>query len=946
MPMLTEFLQVFLQLVGVDCLKKSILSLLSNLSSQFLFLHQQSKYFYPVVVSPSSKTGIQSKPFFMKKYFLLASFLLTTTILLAQFPGGMGSMKAGQAPPAMGHVYGKLLDSVGKPISDASIVILQSKFDTTTKKRKDVLLKSDVSKSNGEFSLSELPMFGALKLQISAIGFKTQEKTVQFQMKMEAPASGKPSSDPSAQMGAIAGMINSFDKDLGNIQMVADARVLANVTVTSTASGLKLDIDRKIFNVEKNIASAGGTAVDVMRNVPSIQVDVDGNVKLRNASPQIYVDGRPTTLSLDQIPADAIASVEVITNPSAKYDASGGNAGILNIVLKKNKQSGYNGNLTAGVDRRGGINAGGNFSIRQNKINFTAAAMMNQMRNWSDGNTNRLNYGDTQTYVFQNNINKTKGAFVFGKVGLDYFITNRATISLSGIKVHGQFNPAENIDITTDSLFNNGIKRSINSTRSTSGSRTFDANGIQLGYVYNFPKSGEQLTADANYFSGKNSGNNLYTTNYNKGGSITGSQLQQLISAGTNEFLTIQTDFTNPITPVTKLETGLRAQLRTTTNNNDNFRGFNNSALVKIPAGTSNYKNNDNVYAAYVSVKSSIKNFGYQVGLRAESSSYNGELTNTGEKFSNKYPVSLFPSLFLSQKLANKQEVQFSYTRRVNRPNFFQLIPITDYTDSLNISRGNPNLVPEFTSSYEMSYSKTLKGNNTILGSIYYKKSTDLITRFLNKDVNPFTGRLDIINTYINANSSYSYGAEVTSVNTLAKWWDVTTNLNLYKSKINTDNILGTSQDAMLSWFGKFNSMFKLPKTFTIQLSADYQSKTNLPVNNNQGGGFGGGGGFGQAQSSSQGFIRPFWGMDIAVRKTFLKNNAASVGVTFSDMFRTRKQDQHSESIYFTQDYYRLNNPQMVRVNFSYRFGKMDISLFKRQNLKSTGSQDAMQMGQ
>ena len=776
------------------------------------------------------------------------------------------------------------------------------------------------------------------------MGFKAVEKPIAFQMKMEPAATGKAATDPSAQMAAMSGMVNSFVKDLGNIQLNTEPRVLANVTVVSTTPGLKLDIDKKVFNVEKNIVSAGGTAVDVMRNVPSVQVDVDGNVKLRSAAPQIYVDGRPTTLSLDQIPADAIASVEVITNPSAKYDASGGNAGILNIVLKKNKQSGYNGNIMAGIDRRGGVNAGGNFSVRQDKVNFTAAVMMNQMRNKSTGTTDRLNFADTQTHVFQNNDNRTKGAFVFGKVGLDYYVTNRATLSLSGIKVHGQFNPSEMIDITTDSLFNSGI-RSMNSQRLTSGSRTFNANGLQAGYVYNFPKAGEQLTADGNFFSGKNENNSLYTTNYLKGGNIGGTQLQQMLGKGSNRFLTLQTDYTNPLSAVTKLETGLRAQMRNTTSNIDNFRGAPNAALVKIANATSNYKNDDNVYAAYVSVKSSIKDFGYQIGVRAESSEYKGQLTNTGETFSNKYPISLFPSLFLSQKLNKKQEVQFSYTRRINRPNFFQLIPFTDYTDSLNITRGNPNLVPEFTSSYEMSYSKTFKGSNNILGSIYYKHSTDLITRYFNKDINPFTGKEDLISTFINANSSYSYGAEVTSVNAVAKWWDVTTNLNLYQSKINTDNVIGTSQDAMMSWFGKFNSTFKLPKTFTIQLSADYQSKTNLPVSNNQGGGFGGPG-FGQAQSSAQGFIRPFWGMDMAVRKTFLKNNAATVSLSVSDIFRTRKQDQHSESAFFTQDYYRLTNPQMVRINFSYRFGKMDISLLKRQNTKSTGSQDAMQMGQ
>jgi outer membrane receptor protein involved in Fe transport len=492
-------------------------------------------------------------------------------------------------------------------------------------------------------------------------------------------------------------------------------------------------------------------------------------------------------------------------------------------------------------------------------------------------------------------------------------------------------------------LFTADLKRSAFSQRVSSGSRTFDANGLQSAFVYNFPKQGTQLTADANYFSGKNTNSSLYTTNYLKGNTVNGTQMQQIVGDGKNKFLTIQTDYTNPLTAKTKLETGLRAQLRTTISNNENLMGATKAELVKIPSGTSNYKNNDNVYAAYVSVTSAIKNFGYQVGLRAESSAYNGELTNTGEKFSNRYPVSLFPSLFLSQKLSNKQELQFSYTRRINRPNFFQLIPITDYTDSLNISRGNPNLVPEFTSSFEMSYGKTYKGNNNFLGSIYYKRSTNLITRYYDRGINPFTGREDIISSFINANSSYSYGAEATSVNNLTKWWDVTTNLNLYQSKINTDNIAGTSQDAMLSWFGKFNSTFKLPKSFSVQLSADYQSKTNLPVNNSQGG-FGGPGGFGQAQSSSQGYIRPFWGMDLAVRKTFLKNNAATVSLSFSDMFRTRKQDQHSESIYFTQDYYRLNNPQMVRLNFSYRFGKMDISVLKRQNTKSTGTSDAMQM--
>ena len=872
----------------------------------------------------------------MKKILLLVAVILTGHVY-AQYPQMSASIKNS------GHIYGKITDADGKALEGASVLLLHQKFDAATKKMKMELVSGVITKGNGDFDFASVPVMGMLQIRISNSGYKSSQQDISFMPKK--PAGAAPSARPS---GPPAGMgMMSFDKDLGNIKLQTDATVLSTVTVTGAAPALKLDIDKKVFNVEKNIVSAGGTAVDVMRNVPSVQVDVDGNVKLRDAAPQIYVDGRPTTLSLDQIPADAIQSVEVITNPSAKYDASGGNAGILNIVLKKNRTTGYNGNLSAGIDSRGGINAGANFNVRQNKINFSAAGMLHQMRGNTTGTTDRLNLADTQTHVYQSDVNKTNGAFLFGKLGLDYYVTNRATISLGVIKVHGKFEPNETINAQTDSLLPSGIK-SANSVRYTSGSRTFDANGLQLDYVYNFPKEGEQLTANGNYFSGNNTGNSLYTTNYLTGNSIGGTQLQQVTSDGKINFLTLQTDYTLPFgkQKQSKLETGLRAQQHQIVNNNDNFMGSNSSNLVKIPSGTNDYKSTDNVYAAYVSLKSSIKDFGYEVGVRAESSNYNGQLTNTGEKFSNNYPVSLFPSLFLSQKLKNKQEVQFSYTRRINRPNFFQLIPFTDYTDSLNITRGNPNLVPEFTNSFEMSYSKTFKGGSNLLTSLYYKHSDNLITRYLSPGTNPFTGKSDIINTYINANSSYSYGAEVTSINKLTKWWDITTNVNVYESKINTSNIAASaSQDAMLSWFGKFNSNFKLPKSFAIQLSADYQSKTNLPINNDQGGP-GRGGPFGQAQSSSQGYIKSFWGTDIAVRKSFLKNNAATVSVSMNDIFRTRTQDQYSVSPYFIQNYSRLNNPQMVRVNFTYHFGKMDASLFKRQNNKASGASDVMQMAQ
>ncbi len=847
----------------------------------------------------------------MKSILLVIFTMCISVTLFAQLPG-MGKGMGNKSVPNIGHIYGKLIDDAGKPISDASVVLLQSRFDTATKKKKDILLKGLITKTNGEFSLEELPAFGPLQLKISATGHTPYDKTISF-----TPG--------------------DFDKDLGNIKLTTDVQQLTGVTVTGVSNKLRMDIDKKVFNVDKNIVTAGGTALDVMKNIPSIQVDIDGNVKLRNTAPQLFIEGRPTTLSLDQIPADAIESVEVITNPSAKYDASGGTAGILNIILKKNRKTGYNGNLRAGVDKRGAVNGGGDFNVRQGKINATASTMVNQMKGITIGTTDQVNYFETpERQIHQDDNNKNKGAFIFGKLGFDYFISNRTTLSLNAVKVHGEFKPS---DIISSTIASNNTTTYAN--RNSNSTRTFNANGLQFGFKHLFPKEGQEITADANYFSGKNSGSSFYLTDSLDGShSIYSTEQQSILSSGNNKFLTVQTDFSTPLKNKSKLEAGLRASIRSLSSNNETSINRNSSGFVKVPSAATNYSNTDNVYAGYATFTSSIKNFGYQLGLRAESSDYSGELVNTGETFKHNYPVSLFPSIFLSQKFKKDQQIQLNYSRRINRPNFFQFIPYTDRTDPLNITRGNPNLVPEFTNSLEASYSKTFTKNNNILVSVYYKATDNLITRFQQKENDPVLGKEVLVNTYINANSSYSYGTEFTSVDYINKWWDLTTNINVYNSKINTGYTTAT-ENSLWSWFGKINNNFKLPKNYTIQLSANYQSKTNLPVNKGGGGGPGGGGPFGQTLSASQGYIKAFYAVDGAIKKTFLKNNAASITLSFSDIFRTRKQDQHSESAYFIQDYSRLRDPQMIRLNFSYRFGKLDMSLFKRKNMNTTNSSGA-----
>jgi outer membrane receptor protein involved in Fe transport len=865
----------------------------------------------------------------MKKITVFISILLLAIGVKAQPPAFSPNAKQG-LPGNIGHIYGKIIDPDGKPLPDASVMLMQKKYDSATKKTKEVLLKGMVTKSNGDFNFEELPIRAILTLKVSSNGFGLKEQAISFMPKM-------PTGNGSPMQG---GAMPSFDKDLGNIKLAIDAKQLETVTIATTAPGIKLNADKKIFNVEKNIMSAGGTGLDVMRNVPSVNVDIDGNVTMRNSAPQLLVDGRPTTLTLDQIPADVIESVEVITNPSAKYDASGGGGGILNIVLKKNKKTGYNGNLRVGVDKRGALNGGGDFSLRQNKFNISAALNGNQNKGITTGTTERQNLLTTPlTSVAQSNYNKTQGGFLFAKLGIDYFITNRTTLSLSGIKVHGEFKPNETIDITTDSLYN-AAKVSNSSQRVTSGTREFNGQGLVFGLKHLFAKEGEELTIDANYFGGKMDNSSLYITNYytNNAASIANTELQKVSGSGNDKNIVVQSDYVLPITKTFKLETGIRAAIRSRVNTNSNYLFDNNAnEYIIVPSASTNYKNTDNVYAAYATLSNNIKKFSYKLGLRAEKSDYTGELINTGEKFKNSYAVSLFPSVFVSQQLAGKQELQLSYTRRINRPNFFQLIPFTDYSDQLNITKGNANLIPEFTQALEVSYLKTFGNKNTLLSSIYYKHTNNLITRYLSKEINPLTGNEAIINTYINANSSYAAGAEITSVNYFTKWWDISTNVNLYNSKVNTSNISTQSQNAMWSWFGKFNSNFKLPSNFTIQLTSTYQSKTNLPVNTNSG--MGGPPMMMQSQSASQGFIKSSWGVDLAVKKIFLKNNAASLAISINDIFKTRISSQYAYSEYFMQTYSRLRDPQMVRVTFAYRFGKIDASLFKRKSMK--GEQNA-----
>ncbi len=839
--------------------------------------------------------------------------------------------KLGGSGLNVGHFYGKILDATtSKPLDGASVQLYQNKFDTVTKQKKDILVSGMLTDKKGDFSLENLPVIAQYKLIITAVGYKALEQKAQFEINRDA-----------AKNGDYASMLGGVDKDLGNIKLTIDAQLLEGVTVTSDKPLLTMGIDRKTYNVEKDLSSAGGTGVDVMKNVPGLNVDLDGNVTMRNASPQIFVDGRPTTMTLEQIPADAISSVELITNPSAKFDASGGGAGILNIVLKKNRKAGYNGNVRAGIDSRAKPYIGGDINIKQGKINFFASGQLGFRRSISTVTTKRTDFlaEDAKAYLQQNNKPVGNGAFAFFRGGMDYFIDNRNTITIGGNITRGRFKSEDIIHIMRDTDYVS-YTSSDYGNRTNNSERNFRNYGSTLSFKHNFAKANKNITADVNYNYSKNSSIGNYATQYfySGGSPKTPNLFEQVMGGGTNNFFTAQTDYEDPISKTMKIEMGARIALRKFTSYNDNYIKDNNTGqFVTIPLLNSKYEFNDKVLAGYATFSHKIKDFSYQLGTRIESSTYTGNLLSTSQKFSNEYPFSIFPSAFLTYKLNDKQDLQLNYSRKINRPNFFQLIPYIDFTDSLNLSKGNPDLIPEFTNLLELSYQNQITKDHSFLTTVYFKNTDNLITRYQFKEKNPNPDKLDsiIMTSFANASRSYTYGIELTAKNKITPWWNITTNVNIFNATLKAGNITNGVDNNRMSWFAKINNSFKLPQNFSVQLTTNYNAKTLLPQS---GGGGGmrnfGGGGFGQLSPTAQGYIEAWYEFDFAVKKEFMKNKAASISLQVNDIFRTKVFKTHSESVYFVQDNTRRQDPQVVRLNFNWRFGKLDMNLFKRKNLK------------
>jgi outer membrane receptor protein involved in Fe transport len=784
-----------------------------------------------------------------------------------------------------GKLTGKVVDvQNNETIPFASAIVIDRKTKAT--------VKTGQTDMNGSLVIAGIPD-GVYTIKISYVGYQTLVRdSISF--------------------------IKSATINFGTIKMrAAKGNVLSEVSITAKKAPIQLGIDKKVFAVDQSLVSEGGSASDLLTNVPSVQVDVDGNVSLRGSSGvRVLIDGKPSLIAggdiasiLQSIPASSIESVEVITNPSSKYDAEG-NSGVINIILKRNTKLGLNGNVALTAGNRDNYNANTSLSFQNKNINIYGNYSY-RYGNRLGGGYNNIRYLrrpldslgqpiDALASADQLTDSRSTDKSHNVKAGIDYYITTKDILSFSG-----GFN-SRNSD-RNDLLNINKYDSSRNPLELSRRTNTNDGTGssydLNLDYSHKF-KTSQELTFNFGYSKGNNDNYQEYNTAvYNQNGLPFNGENELLTNTndGNNKNYNIQADYNMPLGKLGKLESGYRSQIRYADNNTvaqvyDNALGqFQEDYQL-----SNTFNSKDQVHALYMNYQNQIKNFGYQIGLRGEIARLN---TNSGgydlnDQFQNApgriaYDR-LYPSVFLTQKFSGEQQVQLSYTRRVNRPRPWDTNPFIDYSDPLSWRKGNPNLLPEDVHSYELSYSK-FWSKITFIGSAYMRRTNDLIQRI--RSVPDEEGI--IIVSPENLTKSLNSGLELIAKVDLIKAWNFTGNVNVYHSKIDAIPAYNIPENSGFSWNANLTNNFTLPYNITLQVKGDYNS----------------------SEIQAQGRRKAMYAIDAGAKYDF-PNKKASLSMNVRDIFNTRRFGMVTEDGTTITDFQRYMRGPNGNITFSYRFGK------------------------
>ncbi len=830
----------------------------------------------------------------MKKIYSLILLLVALTgSVYAQRNGGGGGGRRGEGGDnpnsarraKIGRLYGKIIDAdERRAIPYASVAVVNPQTDS--------IIAGTLTKENGDFSFEQVPG-GRYKLIVKSLGFKDFTKPVALRAQADA------------------------ELDLGDIALSANTTTLGTAEVKAQRSMLVMGIDRKIFNVDKTIHSEGGTAEDIMKIVPSVTVDVNGVAQLRNNAAAIYVDGKPTTLALDQIPANLIQQIEIITNPSAKFDA-GTSGGILNIVMKKNKIPGYNGSVNLNAGTGGHYNAGGNINVKEYPVNISLSYNVNAADQLTYGYVDQIDYRRGAVYDYYNTANHPENVRLYnsGRFAFDYNLNNRNMLTLSGHVTAGKSNSDDRQ--TFDFLYPN---RDTNyyGNRISNGNNHNNNYTTELAWKKTFPKKGKEWTASVQFNYSLNHSTGYYqTNNFFTDGTVDGlAQLKQTNGNNRSYQYILQYDYTNPISDSAKIEFGFRSFIKNSASDFEADTFVYSDARYELDGPLSaNYNIDNMINAAYFVYSGRYRGWGYQAGVRFEQSHLKGVTSpETNQAFSYDYPSNsgdllsaFFPSLYLTRKLTESQELQFNFSRKVNRPDFRQILPYTTFINERSYQRGNPALKPEFTNLAEINYNYFFGQHNLIAG-LYFRQTEGAISGFTNPlDSNPNI----LLTTFINGTGRTLFGLDGSLRIQLAKNVDWTTSPNIFDTKISTDSI----HNEGWAFNVKTNFLIRLPSAYTIQASGSYESR----------------------RISLQGYSKPLAFADLSVKKEF--NKLTSMTLSVNDLFNSRTHESITQTAYYYQDVLRRREVRYVKLGFQMRFGKTDVSLFHRKRAKDSEESD------
>jgi outer membrane receptor protein involved in Fe transport len=774
-----------------------------------------------------------------------------------------------------GTISGKLVDGAnGQPL-ELSTVTLVNKADNKQ-------IQSMQTDLNGAFTLTGIPN-GFYLLRASYVGYLTYLKD-------------------SIAITPAKRAIN-----LGNIKLrQGKGNLLKEVVVSAQKSQIQLGLDKKSFNVDQSLVSQGGSATDLLTNVPSVQVDVDGNVSLRGSSNvKVLINGKPSALTggdladiLQSIPASAIETIEVITNPSSKYDSEG-DSGIINIVLKKNVQKGFTGSASASVGTQHTYNGTFNIAYQNKNINVYTNYSYRQgdrVGNGSVDKTTFLDNGSIQTQDQTANQSFTfKGQNI--RSGIDFNIDPKTTISFTNnINIRNRYRDQYgNTSIVNDSLLQRIDQNNLSNGHGTNLDFTLD-------FDHKYKKKGEEWTATLGYSSDKNNNFDDLNSDYEYFyPASTFNSVQHNTTDGWQHNYIAQSDFTLPLTNG-KLEMGLRSTIN---NNNTNYI----SDTLNTVTGNYDYNpflSNDflykeNINAVYTNYQHDFGKFSIQGGLRIEDANIRTQLVDSATTNHKQDYFRVYPSLFLTDKLSENQTLQLSYSRRVTRPNSRQLSPFIDESNRLNYQQGNPYLLPEDTHSFELSYINYWK-TVTLTSALYYRLTLDNIQQI----TTPLTPHnLDTTLTqYQNIKSASNAGYELIAKVSPSSLLDLTANLNIYYKYIVGDPTYSIPTTSGYSWNGNITANVKPLKRLGIQIRADYQAP----------------------QVISQGTMKAIYGVDGGVRYDLTKKLNLSANVR--DIFNTRKyvsDINFSPEINAIQVSDRRFNTRTGVVTLAYRFGNNGV---------------------